>query len=54
MRTAQYVSPWSPVTYRWKARWSLRNGLLRLHVFVATDPGDKIAWGSKPWKKIGS
>ena len=36
-----------------KARWSLQNGLLRLQVLVATDPGDKIAWGSKPWKKIG-
>ena len=36
------------------ATWSLRSGLLRLHVSKATDRGDEIAWGTKPWKKIGS
>ena len=35
------------------ATWSLHNGLLRLHVSKATDRGDEIAWGTKPWKKIG-
>jgi hypothetical protein len=36
------------------ATWSLRSGLLRFHVSKATDPGDEIAWGTKPWKKIGA
>jgi hypothetical protein len=36
------------------AMWSLRSGLLRLHVSKATDPGDEIAWGTKPWRRIGS
>jgi TRAP-type C4-dicarboxylate transport system substrate-binding protein len=35
------------------ARWSLRNGDLRLRVVGATDPGDRLIWGGKPWKKIG-
>jgi hypothetical protein len=34
------------------ATWSLRNGLLRLHVTRATDPGDTILFGAKSWKKI--
>jgi len=37
---------------RVKATWSLRNGRLRLHVTRATDPGDSILFGAKPWKKI--
>jgi hypothetical protein len=36
-----------------KARWSLRNDQLRLRVTRATDPGDKVLFGGKPWKKIG-
>ena len=36
------------------AHWSLRSGFLRLHVSKATDAGDEIAWGTKPWKKIDS
>ena len=35
------------------ARWTLSNGRLRLHVTRATDPGDEILFGGKPWKKIG-
>jgi hypothetical protein len=35
------------------ARWSLRAGDLRLRVIGATDPGDRLVWGGKPWKKIG-
>jgi hypothetical protein len=34
------------------ARWSLGHGQLRLRVSVATDAGDEIGWGAKPWKKI--
>jgi TRAP-type C4-dicarboxylate transport system substrate-binding protein len=33
-------------------RWSLHGDLLRLSVEHATDPGDEILFGSKPWKKI--
>jgi len=36
------------------ATWSLRNGFLRFRVSKATDPGDEIVWGTKPWKKISS
>ena len=35
------------------ARWSLQSSQLRLRVSQATDPGDKITFGAKPWKKIG-
>ena len=35
------------------ATWSLLNGQLHLHVTRATDPGDEITFGAKPWKKIG-
>lgn len=34
------------------ARWSLRNGRLSLDVSRATDPGDKVTFGGKPWQKI--
>jgi hypothetical protein len=34
------------------AGWSLDNGQLRLRVTRATDPGDAVIFGSKPWKKI--
>ena len=36
-----------------KASWSLRNSQLRLRVTRATDPGDRVLFGGKPWKKIG-
>ena len=35
------------------ARWSLGNGQLRLRVLRTTDTGDKVFFGSKPWKKLG-
>jgi len=36
------------------ARWSvLARGDLRFHVSKATDAGDEVVWGAKPWKKIG-
>lgn len=35
------------------ATWSFGNGQLRLHITRATDAGDKILLGAKPWKKIG-
>lgn len=35
------------------ARWSLESSQLRLRVSQATDPGDKVTFGAKPWKKIG-
>src|SRR5438874_3647477 len=35
------------------AKWSLGNGLLRLHITRATDAGDKTLFGAMPWKKIG-
>jgi len=35
------------------ARWSLSGRTLRLHVTKATDPGDGIIFGAKPWTKIG-
>jgi hypothetical protein len=38
---------------RIEATWTLRDGLLRFHISKATDPGDRFAWGVKPWKKIG-
>lgn len=34
------------------ARWSLLNGQLRLRVTQATDPGDAVIFGRKPWKRI--
>ena len=36
-----------------RASWSLRNGQLRLSVTRATDPGDRVLFGGKAWKKIG-
>jgi hypothetical protein len=35
------------------AKWSIHNGQLRLRVSLATDGGDKVLLGGKPWKKIG-
>jgi hypothetical protein len=35
------------------ASWSLSGGRLHLHVTKATDPGDMVVFGAKPWKKIG-
>jgi TRAP-type C4-dicarboxylate transport system substrate-binding protein len=35
------------------ASWSVSNGKLLLRVSKATDPGDEIFWGRKPWTKIG-
>ena len=35
------------------AGWSLNRGRLRLHVTQASDPGDRVLFGAKPWKKIG-
>jgi TRAP-type transport system periplasmic protein len=36
------------------AHWSRRpNGDLRFHVREATDVGDEILWGRKPWTRIG-
>ncbi len=34
------------------ARWSLSGRTLRLHVTKATDPGDSVLFGGKPWRKI--
>jgi hypothetical protein len=36
-----------------RAKWSLSKGQLRFHVLRATDAGDQISWGAKPWTKIG-
>jgi hypothetical protein len=36
-----------------RARWSIQSRLLRLRVTQATDPGDKVVFGAKPWRKIG-
>ena len=36
-----------------RARWSLQGRLLRLRVTQATDPGDKVVFGAKPWRRIG-
>jgi hypothetical protein len=36
-----------------RARWSLQARLLRLRVNQATDPGDKVVFGEKPWRKVG-
>jgi hypothetical protein len=33
------------------ARWTFTNNELRLHVLRATDPGDRVLFGRKPWKK---
>jgi hypothetical protein len=35
-----------------RAAWTFENGDLRLHVFLATDPGDRVLFGRKPLKKI--
>jgi TRAP-type C4-dicarboxylate transport system substrate-binding protein len=35
------------------ARWTLTGRQLRLKVTTATDPGDRILYGAKPWHKIG-
>jgi hypothetical protein len=35
------------------ARWALNGRQLRLNVKTATDPGDRILYGGKPWRKIG-
>jgi hypothetical protein len=35
------------------ANWSLGGGKLRLHITRATDVGDEILFGAKPWQKIG-
>ena len=32
---------------------SLHNGKLRLRVAPGSEPGDKILFGGKPWKKVG-
>ncbi|HZQ64957.1 MAG TPA: hypothetical protein VFA66_07005 [Gaiellaceae bacterium] len=37
---------------RVSARWSLHGTVLRLHVTRATDPGDVVVFGAKPWRKI--
>jgi hypothetical protein len=55
-----YAVSGSTVSFKWhtnctgsiKARWSLRNGQLRLHV-VGGGTEAKIVFGTKPWKKIG-
>jgi hypothetical protein len=35
------------------ARWSLAQGQLRLRITKASDPGDRILYGGKPWGKVG-
>jgi len=35
------------------ARWSLTGSQLRLRVSKATDPGDEIVFGRKPWRRLG-
>jgi hypothetical protein len=35
------------------ASWSMQGRQLRLHVTRATDPGDAIVFGAKPWRKVG-
>ena len=35
------------------AHWSPQSGQLRLRVSQANDPGDKVVFGARPWKKIG-
>jgi hypothetical protein len=35
------------------ASWSLAHGELRFRQVQATDAGDAVFWGAKPWKKIG-
>ena len=35
------------------ARWSVVNRQLQLRVTKATDPGDRVLFGGRPWKKIG-
>jgi hypothetical protein len=42
-----------PCRGRVVAKMSPRNGALRLRVSLATDPGDEVFWGGKPWKKVG-
>ncbi len=34
------------------AKWSLRKSRLRLRVSTATDPGDAILFGGKPWRRV--
>ena len=35
------------------ARWSLQDDRLSLRVRRASDPGDEILFGGKPWTKLG-
>jgi len=35
------------------ARWTLTARLLHLKVTKATDPGDRVLFGGKPWTKLG-
>jgi len=35
------------------AGWTLRGDTLRLRVSYATDTGDEVLFGVRPWKKIG-
>jgi hypothetical protein len=41
-----------PCRGRVVAKSSLHNGTLRFRVSLATDPGDKVLFGAKPWKKV--
>jgi hypothetical protein len=38
----------------WTAQWSLTSGSLRLHVTKATNPGDRVLFGGKPWTKMAT